>query len=72
MPMELSEPQLRRRAEYRRWLDEEFERKKKTGFKNGAEMLQGFCDLFDSDEEMEEFGNVVQRMREEERARYRD
>jgi predicted Rdx family selenoprotein len=72
MPMELSEPQLRRRAEYRRWLDEEFERKKKTGFKNGAEMLQAFRDLFDSDEEMEEFGNVVQRMREEERARYRD
>jgi predicted Rdx family selenoprotein len=70
--MELSEPQLRRRAEYRRWLDEEFERKKKTGFKNGAEMLQAFRDLFDSDEEMEEFGNVVQRMREEERARYRD
>jgi predicted Rdx family selenoprotein len=72
MPMELSELQLRRRAEYRRWLDEEFERKKKTGFKNGAEMLQAFRDLFDSDEEMEEFGNVVQRMREEERARYRD
>jgi predicted Rdx family selenoprotein len=72
MPMELSEPQLRRRAEYRRWLDKEFERKKKTGFKNGAEMLQAFRDLFDSDEEMEEFGNVVQRMREEERARYRD
>ena len=72
MPMELSELQLRRRAEYRRWLDEEFERKKKTGFKNGAEMLQAFRDLFDSDEEMEEFGNVVQRVREEERARYRD
>jgi hypothetical protein len=53
-------------------LDEQFERKKKTGFKNGAEMLQGWRDLFDSDEEMEEFGLYIQQMREEERARYRD
>lgn len=72
MPMELSELQLRRRAEYRRWLDEEFERKKKTGFKNGAEMLQAFRDLFDSDEEMDEFADLLERLREEERARYRD
>jgi hypothetical protein len=41
-------------------------------FKNGAEMLQAWRDLFSSDEEMEEFGLYVQRMREEERARYRD
>ena len=47
-------------------------RKKKTGFKNGAEMLQAWRDLFDSDEEMEEFGLYIQQMREEERARYRD
>jgi hypothetical protein len=63
---------LQRRAEYRRELDEPFERKKKTGFKNGAEMLQAWRDLFDSDEEMEEFGLYIQQMREEERARYRD
>ena len=63
---------LQRRAEYRRELDEQFERKKKTGFKNGAEMLQAWRDLFDSDEEMEEFGLYIQQMREEERARYRD
>jgi hypothetical protein len=47
-------------------------RKKRTGFKNGAEAMQAFRDLFDSDEEMEEFGLYVQRMREEERARFRD
>ena len=50
-------------------LDELFAR---SGFKNGAEMLQAFRDLFDSDEEMEEFGLYIQQMREEERARYRD
>jgi hypothetical protein len=63
---------LQRRAEYRRELDEQFERKKKTGCKNGVEMLQAWRDLFDSDEEMEEFGLYIQQMREEERARYRD
>jgi hypothetical protein len=41
-------------------------------FKNGAEALQAFRDLFDSDEEMEEFGDYLQQLREEERARYRD
>jgi hypothetical protein len=35
-------------------------------------MLQAWRDLFDSDDEMQEFGLYVQRMREEERARYRD
>jgi hypothetical protein len=35
-------------------------------------MLQAWRDLFDSDEEMEEFGRYVQQMREEERAQYRD
>jgi hypothetical protein len=77
MPMkignwELSERDLQRLAESRRELDELFERKKKTGFKNGAEAMQAWRELFDSDEEMEEFGLYVQRMREEERARYRD
>jgi hypothetical protein len=72
MRMELSDLHLRRRAEYRRELDEQFKQKKRTGFKNGAEALQAFRDLFDSDEEMEEFGDYLRQMREEERARYRD
>jgi hypothetical protein len=76
MPMEqsdlerqLEELHRRRRAESQRQLDELVARSK---FKNGAEMLQAFRDLFDSDEEMEEFGLYIRRMREEERARYRD
>ena len=59
----------RQRAESQRRLDELFEQKGK--FKNGAEALQAFRDLFDSDEEMEEFGDYLQQMHEE-RARYRD
>jgi hypothetical protein len=70
--MELSEKDLREQAEDRRQLYEEVERKKQTGFKNGAEALRAFRDLFDSDEEMEEFGHYLQQMRDEERARYRD
>jgi flagellar motor protein MotB len=73
MPMELSEKDLREQAEDRRQLLEEVERKKKAGgFQNGAEALQAFRDLFDSDEEMEAFGDHVQQLRDEERARYRD
>lgn len=72
MPMEMSELDRKQRAEYRRELDEQFERKKRTGFKNGAEALQAFRDLFDSDEEMEDFGLYLQQLREEERARFRD
>jgi flagellar biosynthesis/type III secretory pathway protein FliH len=37
MLRELSEKDQRDRAEYRRLVDEEFERKKRTGFKNGEE-----------------------------------
>jgi hypothetical protein len=59
----------RQREESKRELDELFAR---SGFKTGAEALQAFRDLFDSDEEMEEFGLYIQQMREEERARYRD
>jgi hypothetical protein len=70
MPMELTEAQLQRRAEYRREVDELFKRKDK--YKNGAEALPAFRDLFDSDEEMEEFGRYLQEEREKERARYRD
>ena len=76
MPLDLSELDRkvkelhrRQRAESQRELDKLFAR---SGFKNGAEMLQAFRDLFDSDEEMEEFGEFLQQMREEERARYRD
>ena len=69
---EMNERERRQLAESRRELDELFERKKRTGFKKGAEAMQAFRDLFDSDEEMEEFGLYVQRMREEERARYRN
>jgi hypothetical protein len=69
MPMELSERDLQLRAEYRRELDEQFERTKKTGFKNGAEALEALRDLFGSEQELEEFGRYIRRMREEERAR---
>ena len=65
----LEELHRRQRAESQRELDELFAR---SGFKNGAEALQAFRDLFDSDEEMEEFGDCIEQMREEERARYRD
>jgi hypothetical protein len=70
MPMELTEGQKQRRAEYRREIDELFRTKDKE--ENGAEALRAFRDLFDSDEEIEEFGRYLQQMREEERARYRD
>jgi hypothetical protein len=81
MPVRLSEKDLaeleqkvkelheRQEEESRRELDELFAR---SGFKSGAEALQAFRDLFDSDEEMEEFGDHLQQMREAERARYRD
>ena len=68
--MELTEAQLQRRAEFRREVDELF--KRKDNDKNGAEALQDFRDLFDSDQEMEEFGRYLQQEREKERARYRD
>jgi hypothetical protein len=69
MPMELSELHRRWRAEYRREIHEQIDRSK---YKNAAEALQAFGDLFDSDEEAEEFADCIQQMREEERARYRD
>jgi len=62
----------RRREEYLRAAEERQRRNGVPRFKNGAEMLQAWRDLFESDEEMEEFGRYVQQMREEERARYRD
>jgi hypothetical protein len=72
MPMATA-PEIRRRQEA--YIQEAVEAQRRRGvppFRNGAEMLQAWRDLFDSDEEMEEFGLYVQRMREEERARYRD
>ena len=67
--IELSELQLRRRAEYRRRIHEQVARSK---YKNAAEALEEFGALFDSDEEAEEFADYIDQMREEERARYRD
>jgi hypothetical protein len=72
MPMATEAEIQKRREEYLRLADELQRRNGVPPFKNGAEMLQAWRDLFDSDEEMEEFGRYVQRMREEERARYRD
>jgi hypothetical protein len=62
----------RRRDEYLQLAEELQRRNGVPRFKNGAEMLQAWRDLFDSDEEMEEFGEFLQQMREEDRARYRD
>ena len=59
----------RRRAESQRELDELVARSK---FKNGLEALRALADLFESDEELEEFGRHIRRMRDEELARYRD
>ena len=65
----VAELHRRQREESKRELEETFAR---SGFKNGAEALEAFGDLFDSDEEAEEFADHLQQMREEERARYRD
>ena len=67
--MELSELQLRRRAEYRRRIHEQASRSR---YKNAAEALEAFGKLFESDEEAGEFADYIQQTREEERARYRD
>ena len=56
-------------SELERQLDELFARSR---FKNGLEMLQALADLFESDEELEEFGRHIRRMRDEELTRYRD
>jgi hypothetical protein len=37
--------------------------------KNGAEALEALRDLFESEEELEEFGQYIRRMREEQRPR---
>jgi hypothetical protein len=72
MPMATRSEIRRRQEAYLREAEEQQRRNGVPPFKNGAEMLQAWRDLFSTDEEMEEFGLYVQRMREEERARYRD
>jgi hypothetical protein len=72
MPMASDAATQRRREEYLRLAEEPQRRNGVPPFKNGAEMLQAWRDLFDSDEEMEEFGEFLQQMREDDRARYRD
>jgi hypothetical protein len=72
MPMESPAETRKRQQEYLQLAEELQRRNGVPPFKNGAEALQAWRDLFDSDEEMEEFGLSIQRMREEERARYRD
>ena len=62
----------KRQQEYLQLAEELQRRNGVPPFENGAEALQAWRDLFDSDEEMEEFGLYIQQMREEERARYRD
>jgi ABC-type Fe3+-hydroxamate transport system substrate-binding protein len=66
---ELTEWHRRERTEFRRKIREDAARLK---YKNADEALRAFGDLFDSDEEAQEFADYIQQMREEERARYRD
>jgi hypothetical protein len=72
MPMESPAATRKRRQEYLQLAEELQRRNGVPPFKNGAEALQAWRDLFDSDEEMEAFGDCVRQLREEERARYRD
>jgi hypothetical protein len=72
MPMATPSEVRRRQQEYIRDAEEAQRRNGVPPFKNGAEMMQAWRDLFDSDEELEEFARYVQRTRQEERARYRD
>ena len=62
----------KRQEEYLRLAEERQRRNGVPPFKNSAEALQAFGDLFDSDEEAEAFADLLAQMREEERARYRD
>jgi hypothetical protein len=61
--MDLSEKHARERAEYRRLVEEEARKKSETGFKNGLEALQAFSDLFESEEEMDQFVAAVHEWR---------
>jgi hypothetical protein len=72
MPMATPAELRRRQDEYLREAEEQQRRNRVPPFRNGEEMLQAFGDLFDSGEEMDEFGDFLEQMREEDRARYRD
>ena len=68
-----TDAETRRRQEEYLQLAEELQRRNGVPrFKNGAEMLQAWRNLFDSDDAMEEFGESLRQMREEECARSRD
>ena len=68
-----SDAETERRQEEYLQLTEELQRRNGVPpFEDDAEMLQAWCDLFDSDEETEEFGESLRQMREQERARFRD
>ena len=63
MPMDLEAKYARERAEYRRRVEEEVRKKTRKGFKNGEEALKAFADLFESEEEMDEFAAAVHEWR---------
>ena len=68
-----SPAEVRKRQEESLRLAEELQRRNGVPpFESGAEALEAFGDLFDSDQEAEAFADLLDRMREEERARYRD
>lgn len=65
--------EIRRRQE--EYVQDAVEAQRRTGvppFRDAVEALKAFRDLFDSDEEKMEFADLLERQREEERARYRD
>ncbi len=65
--------EIRKRQQEYLQLAEELQRRNGVPpFANGAEALEAFGDLFDSDEEAQEFADLLDQMREEERARYRN
>jgi hypothetical protein len=72
MPIATSAQPRKRQGEYLQLAEELQRRNGVPPFADSAEALQAWRDLFDSDEEMEEFGLYIQQMREEERARHRD
>jgi hypothetical protein len=63
MPMDVEAKRTRERAEYRRLVEKEAREKTEKGFKNGLEALKAFADLFESEEEMDEFVGAVHEWR---------
>jgi hypothetical protein len=60
------------REEHLREIEEQERSKGDRRFRNAEEALKAFRDLFESDEEMDEFMAEIRRVREDARARYRD